>query len=82
MAITTREQQMLDLAEGGLDERAIAREMGIKQNSVRRTLSMLSNSPKNDLAREEAIRRGSRALLGALYTAGYPTLARFPERRL
>ncbi len=79
MAVTRREQQMLDLREQGMNDDAIAREMGIQRGSVRHTLSILSVNLKEDRRHDDAVRRGSRSLLAALAAAGYPTTSR-PEQ--
>ena len=66
MAITRREQQMLDLRDSGMSSHVIARRMGIKQASVKRTLGLLSGSIAADRRREAAIRQGSRDLLARI----------------
>lgn len=76
MAVTRREQQMLDLREQGMNDAAIARAMGIQRGSVRRTLSILSVSLAEDRRHDEAVRQGSKSLVAALAAAGYPTTSR------
>lgn len=71
MAVTRREQQMLDLHERGLRPPEIAREMGISRGSVTRTLGMLSVNLAADRRQDEVIARGSRELLAAMKAAGY-----------
>ncbi|WP_370189323.1 helix-turn-helix domain-containing protein [Qipengyuania sp.] len=80
MAITQREQQMIDLRDQGMNDAAIARAMGIKRGSVRRTLSVLSVDLAGDARHEQAIRQGTQSLLAAIGAAGYPTTPR-PEHR-
>lgn len=70
MAVTAREQQMLDLQEEGLTHQAISARVGVKLSYVHRTLGMLSGSPAEDRRREAAIRRGSERLGQAVNAAG------------
>lgn len=70
MAVTRREQQMLDLADRGMSKAAIAAQLGLKESSVKRTLGMLSGSVSEDRRREQAIARGSARLLQAVLQAG------------
>jgi predicted ArsR family transcriptional regulator len=64
--ITRREQEMLDLQDAGLRVDQIAERMGVKEDTVRRTLSALSNAPTG--AFEYAARLGSDMLLQAIRT--------------
>lgn len=79
MAVTQREQQMLDLAEDGWRPGQIAREMQIKEASVRRILQLLSGNPAADIAREAEIRAGSQRLLEAQYRANQFSSRRYVE---
>lgn len=71
MAITTREQQLLDLADAGMSPAKIADRLGIKEKSVRRTLGLLRVSPVADQRLSNAIALGSAVLLEAI-AASYP----------
>jgi predicted ArsR family transcriptional regulator len=71
MAITTREQQLLDLADAGMSPAKIADRLGIKEKSVRRTLDLLRVNPVADRRMGSAIARGSAVLLDAI-AASYP----------
>ena len=73
MAVTKREQQMLDLADKGLSRDEIASAMGISSSVVTARLTFLHPNLAADRSREEAVRRGSKALLAAIVSAGYAT---------
>jgi DeoR/GlpR family transcriptional regulator of sugar metabolism len=64
--ITRREQEMLDLQDEGLDARAIAERMGVKEDTVRRTLNMLCVSTSAERIERAAIASSSAALLAAI----------------
>ena len=82
MAITTREQEMLDRADRGENYGQIAAAMGIKEGSVKRTFCLLSWSPVPDLERERAVREGSRRLIAAQTAANQFSSRRYtPARR-
>lgn len=62
MAVTKREQQMLDLSEEGLSQDQIAAAMGIKEDSVKRTLCLLNPDPAGDRRHLRQMIAGSREL--------------------
>ncbi|MDG6079781.1 hypothetical protein E3U23_11330 [Erythrobacter litoralis] len=70
MAITAREQQMLDLEEEGLSPDEIAARMGIKAASVRRILQMYRFSFAEDRRIEAGLISGSMQLRKAVIAAG------------
>jgi DNA-binding NarL/FixJ family response regulator len=70
MAVTTREQQMLDLREQGLSNGEIAERLKLKPETVVSKLNALSDSPAGDVAREAAIRAGTKRLGAAVIAAG------------
>lgn len=70
MALTTREQQMIDLHEQGLSHAQIAREMRIKKDSVIRTLRLLDAGPQEDQRHRRATAKGSAELLRRIKAAG------------
>ena len=65
MAVTRREQQMLDLHDQGLSHVEIAARMGIQTGSVTRTLAKLS-CDFADRRHQAAMRDGSRQLASAI----------------
>ena len=81
MAVTPREQQVLDLADRGLDTAAIAAELQIRPDYVAQIRRYLAVDPAADERTDENIRRGSLRLLCAIGAAGYATQARVPEVR-
>ncbi|GEM_PF-1657015 len=66
MAVTRREQQMLDLHDQGLSHVEIAARMGIQTGSVTRTLAKLSCDFAADRRHQAAMRDGSRQLASAI----------------
>ena len=66
MAVTKREQQMLDLSDQGLSHTEIAKRMGIQTGSVTRTLAMLSPDFASDRRRRQAMIGGSQILAGRI----------------
>ena len=71
MAVTAREQEMLDLAERGLRPAEIAEQIGIKRASVERTLGLLNHGLGYDRSHEAAMALGSARLLEAMQAAGH-----------
>lgn len=72
MAVTHREQQMLDLREGeGLSYEEIGARLGIKPGTVATKLRALMPDFAADRQRAKAMADGGRALLEALRAAGY-----------
>jgi FixJ family two-component response regulator len=69
MAVTSREQEMLDLAAMGLSHREIAQRMGIQPGSVSRTLTLLNGGMGDNRAHLSMMARGSRTLLEAIQSA-------------
>jgi hypothetical protein len=70
MAVTPREQQIVDLHENGLDPVSIADTLGLNEGYMRRRISYLSIHD-HDLPRHRMMMaRGSAALLLALRSAG------------
>ena len=74
MAVTNREQQMLDLVDEGYSFEQIADRMGIKAATVMSKVTALDSGGASDRAREAAIAQGSRNLLAAICVA-YPAVA-------
>jgi DNA-binding NarL/FixJ family response regulator len=70
MALTAREQQMIDLHDRGLSHSQIAREMRIKTKSVQRVLKLLDAGPQDDQRHRRATAAGSAELLARLRKAG------------
>lgn len=70
MAVTRREQQMIDLADAGLQPAEIAEQMQVKPATVKSTLEMLSGSRFEDRKRESAIAAGSARLRDAILAHG------------
>ncbi len=67
MAVTTREQQMLDLDEQGLRPAAIAQRLGVSKDTVERIIHQLAvrhNGPDNRF--HDAARMGSQNLIAAI----------------
>ena len=62
MAVTKREQQMLDLSDQGLTHQQIADQMGIKVASVAHTLANLSPDFATDRKLKRQMIAGSREL--------------------
>ena len=71
MAVTRREQQILDLVDDGLGDAAISERLAISLAYVRQIRSELWGNPAGDRAREAAIRQGSQLLGRAIAAAGY-----------
>jgi FixJ family two-component response regulator len=70
MSLTSREQEMICLHDQGLNHSQIAREMGIKRDSVERTLRLLDAGPQEDQRHRRMIAKGSEELLRRLRDAG------------
>lgn len=70
MAVTRREQQILDLDRAGLSARDIAEHLGVKLGTVRRALRGLSDNTWADRQRDARTIRGSALLLTAVLAAG------------
>lgn len=70
MALTRREQQMVDLHDQGLSHAQIAREMRIKTASVQRVLKLLDAGPQEDQRHRRATAAGSAELLKRIKAAG------------
>lgn len=66
---TPRTSQMLDLSDHGHTPESIAKVMGIKPASVRRTLSLYGDGISATRAHEREMERGSKQLLAAMNTA-------------
>lgn len=62
MAVTKREQQMLDLSDQGLTHQQIADRMGIKVSSAARSLANLSPDFATDRKLKRQMIAGSREL--------------------
>jgi len=69
MAVTRREQEMLDLAERGLNYSQIAEQMGIRRASVERTMGMLIGGLGVDRRHLSMMEHGRRRLAEAIETA-------------
>jgi DNA-binding NarL/FixJ family response regulator len=69
MAVTRREQEMLDLADTGMRAPEIAARLCVKPGTVERTLTGLSVNLGADRAHAAAMERGSRVLLAAICAA-------------
>jgi DNA-binding NarL/FixJ family response regulator len=70
MAVTRREQQMLDLKDQGLSVAEIAREMDIKEASVERVLNMLNPGVQEERRDNARTARACAALRDSVLAAG------------
>lgn len=70
MAVTRREQQMLDLYDAGLNPAEIAAEMGVTEGVVRQRLNFLNSGLGLDRAGMAAIAHGSVLLREAVVALG------------
>lgn len=71
MAVTPREQQVLDLHEDGIDPATIAARLGLAENYVRGRISYLSGVDDYGPRHRMAMATGSAQLLQALRAAGF-----------